>query len=93
MTAFAGNRAGMQREIDPIFAQMGDNRWLLPAAESWAAAGYTLIGDFDKALPLLQDSLAKPNGITVGYLRLDPTWDSVRGDPRFQKAFGNTVRE
>ena len=73
MTARAGNRAEMQREIDYVFAKMGDNNWLLPAAESWAAAGYALLGDLDKALPLLQDSLSKPNGITTANLRLDPS--------------------
>ncbi|PZR78824.1 MAG: hypothetical protein DLM52_02270 [Chthoniobacterales bacterium] len=85
MAARAGNRAEVQREIDYVFAQVGDNKWRLPAAESWAAAGYALLGDFDKALPLLQDSLAKPNGITIADLRLNPAWDSVRNDPRFQK--------
>ncbi|MBA3830294.1 MAG: tetratricopeptide repeat protein [Chthoniobacterales bacterium] len=85
MAARAGNRAEVQREIDYVFAKVGDNKWRLPAAESWAAAGYALLGDFDKALPLLQDSLAKPNGITIADLRLNPAWDSVRDDPRFQK--------
>jgi TolB-like protein len=85
MAARAGNRAEVQREIDYVFAKMGDNKWLSADAESWAAAGYALLGDLDKALPLLQDSLAKPNGITIAYLKLDPAWDGVRNDPRFQK--------
>jgi hypothetical protein len=59
MTAREGDRAEMQREIDYVFAKMGDNKWLFPHAESWAAAGYALLRDFDKTLPLLQDSLAK----------------------------------
>jgi TolB-like protein len=85
MAARVGNRAEVQREIDYVFAKMGDNEWLSANAESWAAAGYALLGDLDKALPLLQDSLAKPNGITIAALQLDPDWDGVRNDARFQK--------
>jgi len=44
-----------------------------------------VLGDLEKELPLLQDSLSKPNGTTVAVLRLDPAWDGVRNDSRFQK--------
>ena len=89
MAAREGNRGEVQREIDYVFAKIGDNKWLATDAESWAAAGYALLGDLDKALPLLQDSLAKPNGTTIAYLKLDPAWDGVRNDPRFQKLLAN----
>ena len=46
---------------------------------------YTMIGDLDSAIPLLDNSLATPGGITVPLLKLDPAWDPLRGDPRFQK--------
>jgi TolB-like protein/Flp pilus assembly protein TadD len=85
MAAREGNRAEVQREIDYVSAKIGDNKWLAADAESWAAAGYALLEDFEKALSLLQDSLAKPNGITIAYLQLDPVWDGVRSDPRFQR--------
>jgi hypothetical protein len=39
----------------------------------------------EKALPLLEDSLSKPNGTTAATLHLDPAWDGVRNDSRFQK--------
>jgi len=43
-------------------------------------------GDKDRALTALQ-SLLSTNGamITPARLRLDPAWDSLRDDPRFQK--------
>jgi TolB-like protein/cytochrome c-type biogenesis protein CcmH/NrfG len=89
MAAREGNRAEVQREIDYVLTKMGDNKWLAAAAESWAAAGYAILGDLGKALPLLQDSLEKPNGITRTYLQLDPAWDGVRNDPRFQELLAN----
>jgi TolB-like protein/Flp pilus assembly protein TadD len=80
-----GNRDEMEREIEFLFAQTRDNQWLFPGSQYFAAAGYALLGDLDKALPLLRDSLAKPGGTTTAHLRLNPVWDGVRDDPRFQK--------
>ena len=80
-----GNRDEMEREIEFLFAQTRNHQWLFPASEYYAAAGYALVGDLDKALPLLRDSLSKPGGTTTARLRLNPVWDGVRSDPRFQK--------
>jgi len=45
---------------------------------------YSLAGDRDQALQLLDRSLNTPNGITVPILKMDPVWDPLRSDPRFQ---------
>ena len=45
---------------------------------------YALTGESDRALELLERSLSTPNGVTVPVLRLDPIWDPLRSDPRFQ---------
>jgi len=46
---------------------------------------YALTGEKDLALERL-DSVSKiPCGPSYGELRLDPEWDSLRGDPRFEK--------
>jgi TolB-like protein/Flp pilus assembly protein TadD len=42
-------------------------------------------GDADTALALLDRSLQTPAGITIHELRLDPVWDPLRGDPRFEQ--------
>ena len=50
-----------------------------------------MCGDFDTALALLDRSLQTPSGVTIHELRLDPVWDALRRDPRFQqmlKKFG-----
>jgi len=48
------------------------------------ASIYACTGENDKALPLLDHLLQTPNGITVPLLKLDPVWDPLRKDPRFQ---------
>jgi len=34
---------------------------------------------------LIKRSLTTPNGVTVSLLKLDPGWDPLRSDPRFQQ--------
>ncbi len=45
---------------------------------------YVWTGEFDEAFQLLDHLLVVPNGLTVPMLKLDPTWDPLRKDPRFQ---------
>jgi eukaryotic-like serine/threonine-protein kinase len=45
---------------------------------------YAWTGESDQALQLLDRSLSTPNGVTVPSLRLDPIWEPLRNDPRFQ---------
>jgi TolB-like protein/Flp pilus assembly protein TadD len=44
-----------------------------------------MCGDLDTALALLNRSLQTPAGITMHELRLDPIWDPLRNDARFQQ--------
>jgi TolB-like protein/Flp pilus assembly protein TadD len=45
---------------------------------------YACVGDSDQAFRLLDHLLQTPNGLTVEILKLDPVWDPLRRDPRFQ---------
>ena len=58
-----------------------------PEAESAMAQIYAFLGDADHAIPLLKRLLQIPAGgqITPGILRMDPIWDPIRNDPRFQE--------
>jgi len=55
-----------------------------PKATLELAKIYTWTGETDQALFLLDHSLSTPSGITVSSLKLDPVWDPLRSDPRFQ---------
>jgi TolB-like protein/Tfp pilus assembly protein PilF len=46
---------------------------------------YTWVGEKDLALQLLEHSLQTPTGIMVPMLKMDPAWDRLRDDPRFQQ--------
>ena len=45
---------------------------------------YSITGEAEKAIDLLEHSVQTPAGLTVHEIRLDPTWDMLRAHPRFQ---------
>ena len=46
---------------------------------------YAWTGDKDRAIEQLAEVVKLPvAGMTYGYLRLNPLWDPLRGDPRFE---------
>jgi TolB-like protein/Flp pilus assembly protein TadD len=56
-----------------------------PQATTALAQIYAETGEFDEAFRLLDHLLAIPtHGLTVPMLKLDPAWDPLRKDPRFQ---------
>ena len=55
-----------------------------PQATAALAEIYAWVGEHDEALRLLDHLLTVPSGLTVSTLQIDPTWDPLRKDPRFQ---------
>ena len=56
-----------------------------PKATAALAEIYVRTGEFDEAFRLLDHLLAVPShGLTVPMLKLDPAWDPLRKDPRYQ---------
>ena len=64
-----------------------------PSKDTWygvdmlrnLAVVYATLGEADSTVKQLRTLLAVPSWISVALLRVDPTWDPVRGDPRFQR--------
>jgi TolB-like protein/cytochrome c-type biogenesis protein CcmH/NrfG len=58
-----------------------------PPVEESVAQIYAALGDADHAVPILKRLLQIPyrSPITAGRLRIDPFWDPIRNDPRFQE--------
>jgi TolB-like protein/Flp pilus assembly protein TadD len=56
-----------------------------PLGTTALAEIYAWTGEFDEAVRLLDHLLTVPtHGLTVSMLKLDPAWDPLRKDPRFQ---------
>ena len=49
------------------------------------ATVYAALGRADDAVPILRRLLAVPADLSPASLRLEPRWDGIRDDPRFQQ--------
>ncbi len=58
-----------------------------PSREEQMAQIYALLGNADEAIPILKRWIRIPSAtdITPGLMRINPIWDPIRNDPRFQK--------
>src|SRR5881398_3062009 len=55
-----------------------------PQATANLAQIYAWTGEFDEAFRLLDHLFAVPSNLTIPMLKLDPAWDPLRQDPRYQ---------
>jgi serine/threonine-protein kinase len=56
-----------------------------PILETNLAVVEAHFGESDRAIKCLSKLASLPNGPTPGTLRVEPEWDSLRDDPRFEK--------
>jgi len=68
-------------EILPISKEA--YRVAIRAAE--LAQVYVMVGEFDKALDLIEKLLSIPGEISAPLLRIDPVWVPLHSNPRFQR--------
>jgi hypothetical protein len=57
----------------------------LPPAETALAQIQARFGDLDAAIAEIPHLFEVPSGITVADLKMNPLWNPLRNDPRFQK--------
>jgi len=79
---------------DAALAEIGRARELLPESKDafggpeitiTAAEIHAILGNAGEAVTLLEGLLQRPSTITVPVLKINPIWDPIRNDPRFQK--------
>ena len=46
---------------------------------------YTMVGEYEEAVDRIEYLLGIPGMLSVNLLRLDPVWDPLRDNPRFQR--------
>src|SRR5262249_16667404 len=55
-----------------------------PEVMESVAQVYAILGEKDRAIEVLDGLLSRPSGMTVQTLKINPIWDPLRNDPRFQ---------
>jgi len=83
--AGVGEKDKALTEARQAVADYQDDALDKPQAEIVLAQVEAQVGDVDAAIATLPHLLEVPAGLTPGLLRLDPSWDPLRNDPRFQK--------
>lgn len=80
-------------EKEPAIAQAQRATELLPESKdafggpeitASVAEVYATVGENDRAIEILNGLLSRPSAITVESLKINPLWDPLRSDPRFQ---------
>ncbi len=85
--------AALGRKQDAVAESRRTHQILPEWKDAWAGFGrlrdaaevLARVGDNDAAFALLERQLTTPAGVGVQILRLDPRWDPLRRDPRFQR--------
>jgi TolB-like protein/Tfp pilus assembly protein PilF len=55
-----------------------------PEIAAGVAEVHAILGDNDRAIEILDGLLSRPSAVTVPGLKVNPIWDPLRDDPRFQ---------
>jgi tetratricopeptide (TPR) repeat protein len=55
-----------------------------PEITEGVAQVHALLGDNGRAIEILEGLLSRPSSVTVQGLKVNPIWDPLRSDPRFQ---------
>ena len=77
----ASAQAARVLALDPLVVDAVDGTMVLQNV----ALTYVLMGDKAAAIGMLQRLLSVPSRLSPKLLRLDPVWDSLRGDRRFEQ--------
>jgi TolB-like protein len=85
--AYLGRKAEAIAQGERAVALLPISRdgWNGPYMEHVLARTYLLVGEPDKTVDVLEGLLRVPYFLSPGWLKIDPTWAELRGNPRFEK--------
>jgi len=75
-------RAGREAEARGLLAELEQLSAARQASPFDLALVHTGLGDVDRAMEALAAACRERHGLLV-YLRIEPLWNPLRGDPRF----------
>ncbi len=81
--AYIYGRAGQPQQARLALAKLGDFSRIHPVDVSAFAVAYLGMGDKNETLAWLEKAYAQHSN-TMTTLKVDPIFDPIRGDPRFQ---------
>jgi TolB-like protein/tRNA A-37 threonylcarbamoyl transferase component Bud32/tetratricopeptide (TPR) repeat protein len=87
MLAYLGRKADAIREGEQGLAMLPISKDANngPYMQHQLVRIYLIVGEKDKALDALEPLLRVPYNLSPGWLRIDPNFASLRGDPRFER--------
>ena len=85
--AYLGRKADAIREgrRGVELMPLSRNAYQSPYLQHQLARIYLLVGEPEQALDVLETLMRIPYFLSPGWLRVDPTFDPLRGNPRFKK--------
>ena len=87
-----GEKEKALNQAQQALKDYADDQVSEPQAEYTLAQIQARFGDKDTAIAALPHLLQVPAGLTKANLKLDPLWDPLRSDPRFQKLSEETTK-
>src|SRR5262249_34304598 len=88
--AYLGHRDNVNQLAQEATDRGRNDLWESPHHEEVIARAYVVLGELDRAFPMLEHVLSIPYvyALTPALMRIEPDWDCVRNDPRFRKLVG-----
>ncbi len=86
-SAALDDRPAVDEQAAALLQRTKNDLWRAPESKEIVAMAYASLGDADQAIPLIEQILnaSYARSITPALLRLNPIWDEIRREPRFQK--------